>query len=295
MNNRKLRFIILMLAALLIIALPVLGLADAGNFSGDSDYGGSDYGGGDYSSWDSGSDYGGSGGFVGGFSLPVAVVVVVFIVFFVLKNYYSGAGSRQQSGQRQEYGRTANIEELKRQDTDFSEEEFLEQVGNTYLQIQDAWEAKQWEPMRAVMTDAMFNQFNRQLQEYINNKQTNHVDRISVLGSEITRYAQDDVNDILTVLLRTRIVDYVTDDQTGELIRGSKSKELFMTYEYTFLRRKGVKTQKKEQVSTVNCPNCGAPLSINQSGKCEYCGSVVSHGEYNWVISNIKGISQRSN
>ncbi|MDD4797361.1 MAG: TIM44-like domain-containing protein, partial [Eubacteriales bacterium] len=179
-------------------------------------------------------------------------------------------------------------------DPAFSAEAVLERVGNMYVQMQDAWEQKRWEPIRMLMTDVLFHQFNRQLGEMIQKRQTNHVDNIAVLDSRITAYTQDDTNDVLRVLLKTRIVDYYTDDATGNLIRGSKTRELFMTYEWTLIRRKGVKTDASFGRTYQRCPACGAPLAINQSGKCEFCGVVVSHGEYDWVIAAIRGISQQS-
>jgi len=33
-----------------------------------------------------------------------------------------------------------------------------------------------------------------------------------------------------------------------------------------------------------NCPNCGAPLEISSSGQCGYCNSVVTTGQYSWVL-----------
>ena len=38
------------------------------------------------------------------------------------------------------------------------------------------------------------------------------------------------------------------------------------------------------------CPNCGAPLEISSSGVCEYCGSVVTTGQYSWVLTDFSGI-----
>ena len=38
----------------------------------------------------------------------------------------------------------------------------------------------------------------------------------------------------------------------------------------------------------MNCPNCGAPTQITSAGKCEYCGSVITTGEYSWVLSNLE-------
>jgi uncharacterized Zn finger protein (UPF0148 family) len=47
-------------------------------------------------------------------------------------------------------------------------------------------------------------------------------------------------------------------------------------------------------MTEINCQNCGAPLKINHSGQCPYCGSIVTLKEHDWALSVIKGISQRS-
>lgn len=183
---------------------------------------------------------------------------------------------------------------LRQRDPGFTRQAFAKRVGEMYVQMQQAWQAKQWAPMRALMTDALFSQFNRQMQEYINRHRTNYVEGIRVLSVEITDYRQDAVNDVLTVLLETRIIDYVTDDDTGALISGSRDKELFMTYEWTLVRSKLAKTRRADEAEWTQCPNCGAPVSLSQSGQCEYCGSVLTSGAYDWVVSAIRGISQRS-
>ena len=38
-----------------------------------------------------------------------------------------------------------------------------------------------------------------------------------------------------------------------------------------------------------SCPSCGAPLDkINQAGQCEYCETVVTLGDFDWVLTNIE-------
>ena len=39
------------------------------------------------------------------------------------------------------------------------------------------------------------------------------------------------------------------------------------------------------------CPNCGAPTEITSSGQCPYCGSVVTNGEHDWVLTDIHSIN----
>ncbi|MEM9490626.1 MAG: hypothetical protein AAGC55_15880, partial [Myxococcota bacterium] len=37
------------------------------------------------------------------------------------------------------------------------------------------------------------------------------------------------------------------------------------------------------------CPSCGAPLDqVNMAGTCEYCGSHLTSGEFDWVLSKIE-------
>ena len=65
-----------------------------------------------------------------------------------------------------------------------------------------------------------------------------------------------------------------------------------MKYIMTFIRTAGVKTSVgTSNKSTTNCPNCGAPTQITSAGQCEYCDSVITTGEHDWVLSDIKGIN----
>ncbi len=189
---------------------------------------------------------------------------------------------------------TLPIETLKEKDPNFNEQVLLEKVGNQYIQMQNAWQNKDWEPMRAIMTDALYNQMARQLQALIDAKQTNFVERIAVLETRIVRYAIEADNDVLVVRLSTRITDYTQDDRTGSIINGSMTRELFMVYDWKLIRQKDKKTLNQPSVTQISCPNCGAPLDINHTGKCPYCGTIVTLGDHDWALSVIKGISQKT-
>jgi hypothetical protein len=289
--------IVLALAAMFVI-LPAHVSADAGNFAGGADYGG---GGG----YDGGYD----GGYAGGFYYSddgydsdeditvfdafviLAVIIIVFIVIGLIKKTGrakpAGAKPTEQSALRP-------MSDFAALDPEFSEEAFREHISNLYVRMQNAWTAKDFEPMRPYMTDALYTQFDRQLDEYRKNRRTNRVDNIAVLDVSLSGFSQDGKNDRIAARVRTRINDYVTDDESGDIVSGSATASKFMEYEWTLIRRTGVTTAKGKNVETVNCPNCGAPLNINATAKCEYCGSVVTVGEYNWVITQIKGISQET-
>ncbi|OQB24185.1 MAG: Tim44-like domain protein [Firmicutes bacterium ADurb.Bin182] len=296
-----------LIVALLILALLAAAgsaLADAGGFAGDSDFGGSDFDFGGSSGWsDSGWDSGYSGGGFyiggGGGGSPsfVTVIVIIAVVIYIISRYAKNKNFGRAPGAvpvSAPVGMPVDLSKLYEKDPDFSPEAFLQMVSNMYVKLQNSWESKDWEPMRMLMTDALYSQFANQLEELKQNGQTNHVDRIAVLGTRITGYSQTESNDVLKVEVKSRIVDFVTDDTTGKIVRGSDTRELFMTYEYTLIRSLGVKTEVKEGENRSVCKACGAPILLNQSNRCEFCGTLMRSDEFNWVISAIRGISQRS-
>jgi predicted lipid-binding transport protein (Tim44 family) len=172
----------------------------------------------------------------------------MFAIVLIVIIRYSKSGKNKASSvyQAAQEGPGLPLETLKQKDPNFNEQAFLEKVGNWYIQMQDAWEQKKWEPMRAIMTDALYSQMERQLQELISANRTNHVDRIAVLDARIVRYAVEGDNDVLVVRLSTRICDYTTDDRTGQIVSGSTTRELFMVYDWKLIaRRISLRTSRK--------------------------------------------------
>ena len=149
-------------------------------------------------------------------------------------------------------------------------------------------------PLRPYLTDAFYAQCDTQLDAYRRSRQTNRIERIAVLDTRIVGWKQENGNDVIIANLRTRIVDYVIDDKTGDIIRGSNTAEKFMEYEWSLVRTIGAQTGASDGVSVQNCPNCGAPTNINKTAKCEYCGSIITVDSVDWAVNAIKGIAQRT-
>lgn len=234
------------------------------------------------------------------FAAGIVAIIVIAVVRKKRGNPYSSKMKSNYNQPKPEGAMRTNPELLtdisffKNVDPNFSEQEFCEKISNMYVQFQNSWTKKNMEDLRPYLTDALFNQFNAQLDTYRKNKTTNYVERIAVLGVDIRGFMEQGENYAVVTELRTRIVDYVTDDSTGKVVRGSKNAEKFMTYEWTLSRKVGVQTGVSDGLKSRNCPHCGAPISINKSAKCEYCGSIISDDAFDWVVSSIKGISQQT-
>ncbi|NLV85947.1 MAG: Tim44 domain-containing protein, partial [Clostridiales bacterium] len=247
------------------------------------------------SSWGDDDYYYSDGGGGDGFGITIVVVVIIVIYVFISgrkkgKATVVGAGAEPTTNLMP----LASLLEI---DSGFSEAAMKEKISNLYVQMQNAWQDKKFESMRPHMTDSLYNQFARQLDELVRAGNTNYVERIAVLSVNFTGWRQDEVNDSIVALVKTRIVDYTLNDRSGKLVSGSKTAEKFLTYEWTLIRSKGMTTPQpssegSQDTVSIRCPSCSAPLEVNQSAKCPYCDSVITARDYDWAISAIKGISQ---
>ena len=298
--------ILVFVLCILLMMLPAFAGADFGDFSGDSDYGGSWDSGSDWSSssWDSdyssGSYYDDDSDVSGidiGISLAVmAAIVVLSLIFDVSekrkKKKQHGAQGRPQGAQRTPESRLQPLGDLAVTDPSFDANAMQEKISNLYVQMQNCWTDKNIESLRPYFTDAFFTQMERQLNGLKSRGLTNHVDRIAVLGVNLRGFYKQGGDEHLIVELRTRIVDYTVQDSDKKLVSGDRNREKFMTYEWDMCRAEGSVTTREGAMQSVSCPGCGAPLSINTTAKCPYCGRVVTLDEHDWALCAIKGISQ---
>ncbi len=292
--------------------------ADLGDFSGGSDYGGgSDWGGSsDWdsgSSWSSGSSWGSDdtdGHFFffpmgssnsdsdGDFGSILFYVVLILIVVMLLSRRSQHAATPH-AGAAAGAARTPDskltpMSEYAALDPNFSVSDMREKLSNVYVQMQNGCTARNIEALRPYFTDALYQQFDRQIKSLIANRRINYVERISVLDVNLRGFFQEDGDDHLVVELKTRITDYTVAEDTGALVSGSKTAEKFMTYEWNLSRPTGTITEKAGETTERHCPNCGAPLSVNESAKCPYCDSVITFQDHDWTIYAVKGIAQRT-
>ena len=179
--------------------------------------------------------------------------------------------------------------QIRETDPNFSADAFIGWTREVFLKIQQAWSDRNWELIRPFESNELFNVHNSQLDEYIRNKKINKVEKINIKKVALHSYRVDGDKEVLTVYLDAIMRDYVT-DEAGKVLESDPNKDWYMEYTMTFNRKVGVKTQAGlSNKSTTNCPNCGAPTVVTSSGKCDYCKSVITTGEHDWVLSDIRG------
>lgn len=292
MKNKKILWILAVFVVALVVCVlladPVY--ADVGNsFSGGSG-GSSSSSGGGYS--------GGSGISISGLYFLsdnpyVLLLVIAVIIYQVYKNrnqtkvYHGGGNANNVNHQPpQEVNEEKAIAQIIQNDEHFSSENFKNYAKEVWLNVQEAWEEKDWHRVRPFESNTLFNVHSRQLQEYIDQHKTNYLNMQNIRNVTIANYQVKEDFEVVHVKLDASLLDFVLDDETNQLLEGSRTNYAHRSYDLEFIRKKGVKTTQQEGTAVTNCPNCGAPTTVTSSGQCEYCKSIITNGDFGWVLNS---------
>ncbi len=113
----------------------------------------------------------------------------------------------------------------------------------------------------------------------------NKLDQCRVTAMQPVKIKQDAFYISITLRIGAEGFDY-TVDESESVVSGSKSKLRYWSEYWTFIRSRNAKPIPA--TTELNCPNCGAPLKVNQSGICEFCGGKMTSGAFDWVLSKIE-------
>lgn len=184
-----------------------------------------------------------------------------------------------------------NSIEAKIQATDelFNKAEFLSYASDLFIKLQYAWSDRNLEEVRVYETPELFEQTQSQINRYINAKQINKIERVSVNVAKLYSFEQQGDRECLSIILESKMIDYIIDETTSKVLKGDPNLNKVNSYILTFVRKQGSKTESDGKVTkSMNCPNCGAPTTVTSTGKCPYCGSLITTRDSSWSLSSLK-------
>ena len=290
------------LALSFLLTSPLLAFARAG--------GGQSFGGGG-GGFGGGGSFGGGGGFGGGgLLLPFlffgggggGFFFFLFILFALWQVYrrMSFRNPMQASNFGPAYAPmaqmrstvTEDLAALQAKDPNFNQQMFLDRAQAAFFALQKSWMDRNLEPARVYMSDGIYHRWKTQIDAMIAAHKKNMLDNLVIGGVHIVKVQTDPNFDTITVRSDASAADYEVDDTTAnKVIYGSRQSQNFTEY-WTFIRSGVARTKAGQGAEVTQCPNCGAPLSINESGVCSYCKATVTSGQFGWVLDNITQASE---
>lgn len=310
MKKKLVVFVLILLSALHIMGIAVSAF-DGNDYDsgGSSDRGSSDWSSSDWDDDDDDSFSGGGGreGFGAFEAMLLCGFLGVFIIFGVggtiWGKYMQKIGKMDENYRRiltptekkaiavKKSGlpdRTELIERIFRENAPaFSGQEFMEFVRKVYVDVQLAWCDRDMTSVQELLHKNLYNTVTKQVQEKIDRGIIYHYEDIKTGIVYLTSYVRDSEYEYLTAYLDASMIDYQTDEVTGEVVKGNTITHWELQYKMKFMRSIGIKSG---DVSTKVCPNCGAEMDIASQKVCSYCGTTVTTGEHDWVLSDFMTI-----
>ncbi len=165
---------------------------------------------------------------------------------------------------------------------EFRWEAFELRVRAIAAELQDAWTARDWERVRPLETESLFQMHRYWIDAYTRQRLRNIVADFRVASVEPVKIDSDAFYESITVRIYAEGRDH-TVDESGRTVAGSGLQLRRWTEYWTLIR-----TRTAADATKLACPNCGAPVAGGVTGICTFCGGKVTSGDFDWILSRIE-------
>ncbi len=140
------------------------------------------------------------------------------------------------------------LRHIQQMDPTFDEARYKDQCMDSFFKIQGSWINRDMTVVKNILTEEMFNIFQKDAGKLKAEKKINKLDNIAVRSVEITEAWQESGMDFITVRFLASLLDY-TVSENGELLSGSKTEPVKFEEYWTFTRPVG---NNAWQLSAIN-------------------------------------------
>jgi predicted lipid-binding transport protein (Tim44 family) len=145
----------------------------------------------------------------------------------------------------------AGLSHIRQMDPRFDEKRFTDGCMDQFFLIQGAWANRDLSGVRNSLSDEMFRRLQEDAEQLKAKKQINRLENIAVRSVDITEVWQEGGDDFITVKLYANLLDYNVDEQTGQLLSGSRTEPVKFNEYWTFTRPVGDNPWKLSAINQV--------------------------------------------
>lgn len=173
------------------------------------------------------------------------------------------------------------LENLLKQDTEYSESKFKSKVENTFVQIKLSMVTGRTEKIRHFVNDETYGKIIQKVNTDIQNNRIQMYDELNVADIQIVNIRELEDYFEINVRVHSKALEYYINRETKKFINGDTNDRTERYVNMTYRKRKDAKIFKVSR----KCPNCGANIDVNASGFCVYCRSTFDLEKYDWIIT----------
>ena len=203
---------------------------------------------------------GSGGGFGGGIGIMEIILIgaLLYGIYWFIKRRRSevSAGTSYRDSSAMDGGRTAapmtayepearesdvetGLRHIRQMDPRFDERDFTDGSMDRFFQIQGAWANRDMSGIRNLLTDEMYKTLQEEADQLRTKQRINRLDNIAVRSVDITEIWQEGGADFITAKIYANLLDYTTDERTGEVVSGSRTEPVKFQEYWTFTRPVG--------------------------------------------------------
>lgn len=161
-------------------------------------------------------------------------------------------------------------------------EKIVNDAFKNYKELQIAWMNFDYDKIKELVSDEMYNMYTNQLETLKIKNQQNVMSDIEFIEGYITDYKKVNNKETIKVYMSVSCYDYIINAKNNMTVRGNKNRKLTLSYILTFER----------SVEIVNhCPQCGA--DVENLTECNYCKSKIVNNHDKLKMTKKQIISQK--
>ena len=128
---------------------------------------------------------------------------------------------------------------IEQSDPLFTVEKFKDQAMDNFFKIQGAWVDRDLSTVKHLLTKEMFDLLQEDAEKMRRDGLVNQLQNLAVREVNLSEAWQDSGQDYLTVRIHVTLLDYTLNEQTGEIVSGSKLDPIQFEEYWTFTRPVG--------------------------------------------------------
>lgn len=157
-------------------------------------------------------------------------------------------------------------------------------IDNIFVKLYTGMTLENLRDVKHFLSDEVYEKYETILEENKKKNQKQIYDEINVKNSRIVDVEEQEDKTVVHIELISRYMDYILDNSTGKIIFGTDQRRIEKRNDITLEK----KNDAKEIDGVRKCPSCGASMSINKTGVCEFCHQSYPLEDYDFIVTSIK-------
>ncbi len=205
----------------------------------------------------------------------VALEVIFIIIYFINMKIKRAKNKKMTLEERLENKKIEANNKIMNELPDFDFDHFNDEVYKIYIDIKEARVSFNYDELRKLLTDELYNTYYMELSELEKEKNKINTSDYTLNDLFITNFIKTEKDYIIDVYMKVNLYEYVVNNM-GNVINGTRDNMVEKKYIVRLTRR----IDDNKDI----CPNCGSQLLNDVSNICPFCNNIIINKKYEWVV-----------